>query len=517
MSDSHVFVTLGDITHLECDAWMLPTDSNYSIRPAWRTAVPGLTDEVIARSKVEGFGAGAIKSTPIVDWPTTSPLPVLSAVPPKGLRGPDDLVELGEAVAEFIRVSERSTRARPQERRAKRLFAMPEFGSAGGGGALKKGEILDVLLSQARVAASEHDVDVVIVLRDERTFALAQQLRKSMNGQWSTLTPNQREVIERLAELARSGKLVPFMGAGVSVSAGGPTWPDLIAKLADGVRMTEAQTISLNSPGRSALDQAAYLREAYRREYGDVSAFGNAVADAVSTDRYGLAPALLASLRTEQAITLNYDTQFETASVDVEDPRTIIPADGSQGGVSDKWLLKLHGSIKDPKTIVLTRDDYLGYNANREALSAIVKANLITHHLLFVGFGLADDHFHQIVHDVRKAIPTSESNKLGTALTMKADDLDQALWGEQLDLVVMGSADDQREAGRQLEIFLDAVLAHATDGHSYLLHESFESSLTASQDQLRRKLMQFRDTLDEQDREDASWPVIERLFQELGG
>jgi hypothetical protein len=112
--------------------------------------------------------------------------------------------------------------------------------------------------------------------------------------------------------------------------------------------------------------------------------FNEAVANAVRLDRYGLAPAMLASLRTEQAITLNYDTLFERASSNANDDRRVIPDDGSIS-TSDKWLLKLHGSVRRPESIVLTRDDYLGYSANQEALSAIVKANLITHHLLFVG------------------------------------------------------------------------------------------------------------------------------------
>ncbi|WP_410908168.1 SIR2 family protein, partial [Priestia sp. SIMBA_032] len=69
--------------------------------------------------------------------------------------------------------------------------------------------------------------------------------------------------------------------------------------------------------------------------------------------RYGLAPALLASLGSREAITLNYDELFETASDDAGVPRSVIP-DGA--GEHDDWLLKLHGSVTDPDSIVLTRD-----------------------------------------------------------------------------------------------------------------------------------------------------------------
>jgi hypothetical protein len=519
MSNGHVFVTLGDITHLECDAWMLPTDRGYSIKRHWRQAVEALTDDLIARSKVEAFSTGTAKATPVVDWDERSPLPVLTAVPQKGLRTADDLVELGKTVTEFVGVAERSIRDRAPGGRGKRLFAMPALGTAGGGGALKKGEILDVLLDRARAAATDQGVDIVIVLQDERTFALAQQRRKRHPGQWSALPPEQREIAARLARRVRDGKLVPFMGAGVSISAGGPTWLQLIARLAKEIGLDDARISALKSADRSAPDQAAYLRELYSRDNRGKVAFGEAVVDAVKADRYGLAPILLAALRTEQAITLNYDTLFESASQDVGDARTIIPSGGPPGDRTDKWLLKLHGSVSDPESIVLTREDYLGYSANREALSAIVKANLITHHLLFVGFGLTDDHFHQIIHDVRRAIWHPGADKFGTALMMETDELDEALWGEQLSLVSMGSPrGDVQVAGRQLEIFLDALLAYATDSHSYLLDEGFDSSLTEGQRRLKAKLEDFKKALkDDDDRQDPSWPVIKRMFDELGG
>ncbi|WP_143347924.1 SIR2 family NAD-dependent protein deacylase, partial [Enterococcus faecalis] len=127
----------------------------------------------------------------------------------------------------------------------------------------------------------------------------------------------------------------------------------------------------------------------------------------------------LTAIDSEQAITLNYDRLFETAAEDAGLPRAVIP--GQHEGEHERWLLKLHGTVERPETIVLTRDDYLGYDSSRRALSSIVKATLATRHLLFVGFGLTDDHFHEIVHDVRRAFPASGNGPLATALTLFAD------------------------------------------------------------------------------------------------
>ena len=515
----HVFVTLGDVTHFECDAWMLPTDIRYSVTEAWFASVRNLRG-LIRLSHAESFTNGETRATPVAQWDPSTPLPILSAVPYNGLRSAGDLRELGAAVRDFVRVGafEASNR-QPKPKRTKHLLAMPAFGTAGGGGQLRRGEVLQVLLDQSQLAAVEHDVDVVIVLRDERDFALAQQLRKSSARTWESLEGELLNSAKDLAEKARAGRIVPFMGAGVSVSAGGPTWAELIRDLAVQVGLAPSEVDSLVDPKRDALDQAAYLHELYRENRPDLpdGGFVDAVAGAVRLDRYGLAPSLLASLRTEQAVTLNYDTLFELAAADAHDERTIIPSDDSETE-SDKWLLKLHGSVDQPKTIVLTRDDYLGYSANREALSAIVKANLITHHLLFVGFGLADDHFHQIIHDVRRALPGgSRRTEFATALTMRHDPLDEKLWARQLKLVPMGPASlDLPVAGRRLEIFLDALLAYATDSHSYLLHADFESSLEHDERELQRKLQAFAATIGAQERALPAWGVVERMLKNLG-
>ena len=60
------------------------------------------------------------------------------------------------------------------------------------------------------------------------------------------------------------------------------------------------------------------------------------------------------------------------------------------------------------------------------ALAGIVQALLLTRHMLFVGFALRDDHFHAVVHDVRRALgDNTRPEKLGTALLLEPDQLQQ--------------------------------------------------------------------------------------------
>lgn len=479
----HVFVVHGDITHLACDAWLLPTDQELSITSGWFESLPDLDARLASADLSQLISGNALAAyLPRVDG---EPLIIATAVP---LYGFTDPAELQPALRAFA-VTAAGSVTEPSHRRSRRLFALPFFGTAGAGGANLRGAIFDVLYAEARSLASALDVDFVFVFRDEPSYALAQQRRRAA-GQLTTALPEHLYVqAKRLAELARAGRLVPFLGAGVSVSAGAPTWADLIELLAEDRGLSATERKSILQPDRDPLDQAAYLRMLFDQgdEADAARAFQEAIAAAVRRDRYGLAPALLASLDSEQAITLNYDELFELASADAGRPRRIIPGGASD---SERWLLKLHGTVSDPSTIVLTREDYLGFNADRAALSALVKATLMTRHLLFVGFGMRDDHFHEIVHDVRRAVGTQSSGLTATALTLRDDPLHQALWSKHLETVPIGEAKDgpPAPAARRLEVFLDVMMCATSDSHSYLLRDDFAEALSTDERALAEAL-----------------------------
>ena len=160
--------------------------------------------------------------------------------------------------------------------------------------------------------------------------------------------------------------------------------------------------------------------------------------------------------------------------------------------------------ISPAEDIVLTREDYMRYGDRRNALAGFVQALLITHHMLFVGFGLADDNFHRILDDVRKVLGSpgddSGAEAVGTVLSLVPEPLRQTLWDDELDIVPM--SDDPRgnlsDAARRLEILLDFVVHLTGQRPSYLMNESYESLLTpdemAVQLATRRTRSFFEDT-----------------------
>lgn len=77
--------------------------------------------------------------------------------------------------------------------------------------------------------------------------------------------------------------------------------------------------------------------------------------------------------------------------------------------------------------------------------------------MLFVGFGLTEDHLHAVIHDVRRSLGTARQGKLGTALLLQRDALQEELWQQDLDYLAM-DATTTADSARRLEIFLDHLL-----------------------------------------------------------
>lgn len=463
MGTGHVFVARGDIRNLNVDAWLLPTDKQLTITDSWRSSAVDVVLDSLKMSGVPDEFARGDRFAVAAPNPS-GPTPVLTAVPFEGAEGFEDLEDrLRAGLREAALVAKSTDAWRAPNTRSRRLIATPAFGVAGGGADAARGDVIAGILRVAGEIAEHEGVDIVLCLWRGVDHALAQSLRVKGWMDEPPIDQDKWDWVNELAAKSRAGKLVPFMGAGVSASAGLPTWRALLVGLSQG-RITDDDASGWFQK-LSALDQAQVVRGDRDREE-----FGESVREHISAERYGLAPLLLAGLPGDEAVTLNYDDLYERASADAGRSVAVLPFDGLAD--SDRWLLKMHGCVTRPKSIVLTRADYIDFRSQSATAASLARAMLMTKHLLFVGFGLSDDHFHDLVHDVGSS--REESTTFGTALVLGDGRGHRAVWGDRIQFVTFQDGEFEDQA-RELEIFLDVLGALSTETDSFVLDDRFAS------------------------------------------
>ena len=103
--------------------------------------------------------------------------------------------------------------------------------------------------------------------------------------------------------------------------------------------------------------------------------------------------------------TTNYDELIEAAYLDAGlQLRASISEEqfkARRGEKPVRHLVKLHGSIDQPETIVLTRGDYARARADRKEMLSFLRSEMVETAFLFVGFSLSDPNFNLLHDDIR--------------------------------------------------------------------------------------------------------------------
>lgn len=370
---AHVFVAWSDLKSVTCDAWLVP--GGRGAGRVWRQALPkhwryASPIDDARRCSVILDGNNAL--------PT--PLPILTDISGDGAQPASWYVDGARAFLREATDALRRNQRPPLHGRARYLLALPLLGTDGGGGGALSGEITSLLLPALREEAERLEeagsvgVDVALVLIEGPAWAAAQRQRATDRQAFAALPSSLIARADALAERARSGGLTIFIGAGVARPAGLPDWKQLLHLLAE-QHITADELRDFDS--LNELDRAAWIE---RRLVGETIGDATARVVVAHSHRFALSHALLASLPVSEVVTTNYDDLFERASNVVGRPCARIP--GQVVAAGERFILKMHGCVTQPSSIVLTRGDYLRFQENRSALSGIVQALMLTRHML---------------------------------------------------------------------------------------------------------------------------------------
>jgi hypothetical protein len=404
----------------------------------------------------------------------------------------------------------------PRNGRERLLLALPVISTGKGGGAKVKGQVIAALVRALLQLVKDYEVDLVLVTHTAAALAAAQNARKTRGAGWPELSDEALNKARELGELGRTQGLALFLGAGVSVSAGLPSWNDLLKRLANDIGISSSEEAEFRS--LDVLDRGSILERRFKARGTDLRL---AIAEIFHrTWDHSLLHGFLACLPSTEVITQNYDRLFEVAALGAGRPVAVLPY--TPGRSHDRWLLKMHGCVSRPDDIVIQREDYLRYTERRAALTGIVQATLLTRSMLFVGFSLRDGNFHRAVDDVRRALMGHAGPEgLGTALFLGPSPLTAELWQSELDILHFQAPTDPPNGpvgppARRLEIFLDCVLAHCGSNTDHLLDPTFAHLLSPGEHELKAALLSLGSMVSSEARLVEAWSKVEELLRSLG-
>lgn len=191
-----------------------------------------------------------------------------------------------------------------------------------------------------------------------------------------------------------------YVGAGLSMGAGLPSWTQLLNELIEGLERKgivnknyaeEMRGLS-NNPSKYLL-LAEEIRDLAQSDLEKLirDRFEDKTKQPTETHN------VLVKLKSKFIITTNYDTLIEKALVKNFDnyfPTVYTYKDASSVNYSlwnnDHFVLKAHGDAKTPKEIILTEKDYRNIIYNQSGYQSILHAIFSTNSILFVGVSLND-------------------------------------------------------------------------------------------------------------------------------
>jgi hypothetical protein len=215
--------------------------------------------------------------------------------------------------------------------------------------------------------------------------------------------------ISELVHAIRAKQCVPFVGAGLSKVAGMPLWDELIEDMKP-LLLGLAETEGDREEEAQYLDKASYLDVATRFKFkaglGHYHRFLQERYRPARSQPSGLHQALARIRSWPFVITTNFDKLLEAAFTQ---PGCVSPATVTQPEElvisirsGEFFILKIHGDIDRPQSIVLTRDEYEQFIHSRrgQLLLDTLRQQLMFRTVLFVGFGLTDPNFLRVFGEV---------------------------------------------------------------------------------------------------------------------
>ena len=206
-----------------------------------------------------------------------------------------------------------------------------------------------------------------------------------------------------------------FVGAGVSMAAGYPSWATLLREIGDelGIRSSDIHDL-------------AALAQWHIGESGGATGVRSVIKKEIGKDRkLPETVEILARLPVHHIWTTNYDRLIERAFAGISRPIDAVSAAGDlslKATPGATRLYKMHGSVDRLDDIVISTDDYERYRSRRGAFLPLLQAHLTSMSMLFVGLSLTDPNIRHVLSLIRESFTDAPPEHFAIVRPPKRDD-----------------------------------------------------------------------------------------------
>lgn len=220
------------------------------------------------------------------------------------------------------------------------------------------------------------------------------------------------DAVRYIKDIQESNRLVFFVGSGVSRNSDIPTWGNLINAIAKKMNYDNCLSCpgkSDNCPTTDCTDRYKFTRDQYlkipeyffQRDTSDGhSEYYNFIQETLATEKGPNAiDEIIFRLLPHHIITTNYDSLLEsTPGANTQLYTPIYQDSDLLEHASDKYILKMHGDLGHPETIILNESDYLDYEQKHPLISTFIRSLLVNHSFVFLGYSLNDYNLNLIIN-----------------------------------------------------------------------------------------------------------------------
>jgi hypothetical protein len=214
------------------------------------------------------------------------------------------------------------------------------------------------------------------------------------------------KIPDTLFQNIKAGLCVPWCGAGVSVGSGLPTWNQLVNSLIDTCKNNgldenaESELLALSNNGDfdDVVDYARnFLGEGeYRQFLWQI--FGN-------INNTNEIQEEIVKLPVPAIFTTNYDRLLEKALADHSNKLPVVYTSFDsttlwrQFATKEFFLLKVHGDITRPDTVIFSSKDYANHIFSNLAFMSFLQRIFVSNSILFIGSSLNDQYIKRIFEE----------------------------------------------------------------------------------------------------------------------